>query len=193
LKDFLKNSLLRFTSKLVYRKLREATLSDLFEKKSKIMVLAPHPDDEIIGVGGIILEALTKQGQVHIVFLTDGESSGASSDKEQVKVERKKLTQNVISKLRLNENDITRLELEDGKVPHENDVGFDEIAQRIAKIMDEWKPDILFATHEKDFWPFDHVACAQLAKEAVYQSESKPKLYFYWVWACYHLKPWKLS
>jgi len=39
----------------------------------KIVVFAPHPDDEVIGCAGIIQECLAKNGEVYIVFLTNGD------------------------------------------------------------------------------------------------------------------------
>ena len=50
-----------------------------------ILVLAPHPDDEIIGVGGLVLQTLKNKGQVYITYLTDGENSGAFLNKNEIK------------------------------------------------------------------------------------------------------------
>ena len=40
----------------------------------KIMVIAPHPDDEVFGAGGTLLKALARGAEVHIVYVTDGEN-----------------------------------------------------------------------------------------------------------------------
>lgn len=37
-----------------------------------IMVIAPHPDDEVVGCGGTILASLEKEIKVTIVYVTDG-------------------------------------------------------------------------------------------------------------------------
>jgi len=39
------------------------------------MVLAPHPDDDVIGAGGLIQRVLESGGQIAIVFVTDGENN----------------------------------------------------------------------------------------------------------------------
>ncbi|MFX1534913.1 MAG: PIG-L deacetylase family protein [Promethearchaeota archaeon] len=39
------------------------------------MVLAPHPDDEVLGCGGIILEAIKKALPLQVVFFTYGDSN----------------------------------------------------------------------------------------------------------------------
>lgn len=39
------------------------------------MVLAPHPDDDVIAAGGLIQRVLTSGGEVSVVFITDGENN----------------------------------------------------------------------------------------------------------------------
>ncbi len=41
----------------------------------RVLVLAPHPDDETIGCGGILQKALEMKLPVKVVFLTDGDSN----------------------------------------------------------------------------------------------------------------------
>jgi LmbE family N-acetylglucosaminyl deacetylase len=41
----------------------------------KIMVIAAHPDDEVLGCGGTIARHAAEGDEVHIVFLADGETS----------------------------------------------------------------------------------------------------------------------
>jgi len=43
------------------------------QEGERIVVFAPHPDDEVIGCAGIIQECLAKNGEVYIVFLTNGD------------------------------------------------------------------------------------------------------------------------
>ena len=46
-----------------------------------ILVIASHPDDEVLGCGGTIVKHVIEGDHVAIVFMTNGESSrdGASS------------------------------------------------------------------------------------------------------------------
>jgi LmbE family N-acetylglucosaminyl deacetylase len=41
----------------------------------RILVLAPHPDDEVLGAGGVIQQAVAMQLPVKVVFLTNGDSN----------------------------------------------------------------------------------------------------------------------
>jgi len=42
---------------------------------SRVTVLAPHPDDEALGTGGLIQQALARGAAVRVVFLTDGDNN----------------------------------------------------------------------------------------------------------------------
>ena len=46
---------------------------DTFKKNERILILAPHPDDEVIACAGIIQKALKAGAQVRIVYLTNGD------------------------------------------------------------------------------------------------------------------------
>ena len=50
-----------------------ATLS--LSKMDKILILAPHPDDETIGAGGVIQKAMALKIPLKIVYLTNGENN----------------------------------------------------------------------------------------------------------------------
>ena len=47
----------------------------MFEKHKKILVVAAHPDDEVLGCGGTIRRFTKKGAKVKILFLSDGETS----------------------------------------------------------------------------------------------------------------------
>lgn len=157
-----------------------------------ILVLAPHPDDEIIGLGGLVLQTLKNNGQVYITYLTDGKNSGASANKNEIKKQRIRLSEQVINKLNINPENISRLHLPDGEVPFSEENRFKETVNKIKLQIESIKPDAIFATAKSDYWPFDHVACSQIAKEAIKTSTFKSELWFYWIWTWYHLKPWHL-
>lgn len=44
-------------------------------------VVAPHPDDEVLGVGGALALAGRRRGEVHIVTVTDGEAAWPEADR----------------------------------------------------------------------------------------------------------------
>lgn len=53
-------------------------LPDVFEGREKLVVLAPHPDDESIGCGALLARAFAGAG-AHVICLTDGSASHPGS------------------------------------------------------------------------------------------------------------------
>ena len=47
----------------------------MFEKHKKVLVVAAHPDDEVLGCGGTIRKFTKKGAKVKILFISDGETS----------------------------------------------------------------------------------------------------------------------
>lgn len=57
----------------------EETLNEInFSENDRILILAPHPDDEAIGVCSVIEKALKKNAKVKIVCYTNGDSNELS-------------------------------------------------------------------------------------------------------------------
>jgi len=58
-------------------------------KHQKLLIIAPHPDDEVIGCGGVAVKIKEAGGKVYVLFLTVGDTndfsgSGFSSKKERL-------------------------------------------------------------------------------------------------------------
>jgi len=49
-----------------------------FSKDDRVLILAPHPDDEVIGTGGIIQRALSAGAKVNIICFTNGDLNQAA-------------------------------------------------------------------------------------------------------------------
>ena len=47
----------------------------IFNPYDRILVIAPHPDDEVLGCAGVIQKAVAKSIPIRIVFLTNGDSN----------------------------------------------------------------------------------------------------------------------
>src|SRR5690606_9226054 len=43
--------------------------------QDRLLVLAPHPDDETIATGGLVQSALAAGAKVHVLFATDGDNN----------------------------------------------------------------------------------------------------------------------
>lgn len=57
-----------------------------------VLVIAPHPDDEVLGVGGAILRHLDQGDAVHVVICTRGQASRFGAEQvEQVQAEARRV------------------------------------------------------------------------------------------------------
>jgi LmbE family N-acetylglucosaminyl deacetylase len=56
--------------------------------KRNILVVAAHPDDEVLGMGGTIARHTNLGDEVHVFFLSDGVSSREGSNEQNVKIRR---------------------------------------------------------------------------------------------------------
>jgi bacillithiol biosynthesis deacetylase BshB1 len=125
--------------------------------KLDVLVIAAHPDDAELGVGGTILRLVAAQKKVGICDLTRGElgTRGTRVDRER---EASAASQALGLSTRVN------LELPDGHV--EANI---EACTRLARILRELAPDTVLAQHVEDLHP-DHAACGRLARDAWYLS-----------------------
>lgn len=125
--------------------------------KLDVLVVAAHPDDAEICVGGTILKLVRAGKKVGVVDLTRGEmgTRGTADDRA-----REVAAANAIMKLAVRHN----MDLGDGRV---------EVTlaarEKLAGLMREHQPEIVIAHHAEDLHP-DHAACGDLARKAWYLS-----------------------
>jgi len=116
----------------------------------KILILAPHADDEILGCGGTIHKYKKLGYQIHIVILTN-----ANIGDEEL------FSKNLIKKIRkeaYNANKILNIKnliFYDLPAPRLDQYPIYKIANLIEKIFKQIKPDTVFIPSEKDMH-FDH-------------------------------------
>src|ERR1700760_4468701 len=117
-----------------------------------IVVVAPHPDDETLGAGGLIFTCAQSATKATIIAVTDGEAACPGVPGLD-RVRRRELV-SAIRQLELAPADIFRLGLPDGGV-REREV---ELARSLAKCI----PDgaVIVAPFEFDGHP-DHDAVAR--------------------------------
>ncbi|MCX5869809.1 MAG: PIG-L family deacetylase [Deltaproteobacteria bacterium] len=175
--------LFRLARQFFLRRLIQQTTVDL-HFDDDVMIIAPHPDDEVLGCGGLIAQASRKGVNVEVIILTGG---GASHDnccgisQEEVKRERRNLTKEALKTLGLNSNKITFLDWEDGKLPLSDHPDFDTRVDELAALLARLKPANIFCPHPFEGWS-DHVAAQEITREAIKRSNVKTTFYYYCVW-----------
>ncbi len=58
---------------------------------SRILVIAPHPDDDILGAGGTLINAKENGADIHILYVTNGNKTQADAIKKETLVVCEKL------------------------------------------------------------------------------------------------------
>lgn len=72
-------------------------------KKQKLLVIAPHPDDEVVGCGGLIKKIKDEGGKVFVLFLTVGDTKEFSRKGMSFGKEREKEIESVASFLKVDD------------------------------------------------------------------------------------------
>ena len=116
-------------------------------KNKKILIVAAHPDDEILGCGGTIIK-YKKFSEIEVIFMTDGVSSRGKKKSNALK--RKKEALNLINFLKLKKP--TFLNFPDNKL---DSVPMLNIVKKIEKKINSFKPNVII-THFSHCLNIDH-------------------------------------
>ncbi len=121
----------------IFSKILRTQAKEIFYKKSNVLVLAPHPDDEVIGCGGSIEILQDKKSKIQIIYMTNGVPKKKKNYLEE-KLTRKKEAIN----LNNTKNYQTPIffDLETRKI----ELGYNNKILELKKIIGEFKPDIIF-------------------------------------------------
>lgn len=94
-------------------------LEDWLPRTARLVVVAPHPDDEVLACGGLIATHRENGGDIAVVAVTDGEASHAGSplwEPQALAVTRRSESIAGLHKLGVSESSVKRLAIPDGKV-----------------------------------------------------------------------------
>ncbi len=146
-----------------------------------VLVLSPHPDDEVIGCGGTLIRAVEHGAQVTVVHLTDGSSSAGLRDlpEETARTVRLDEAKRVAEFLNFNEPIFFREK--DGELECSS-----ANVERLTAILEDIRPSVIFTPFTHDPHP-DHVVCNHLLARALQASSLEPAsvmVFAYEVWSC---------
>jgi LmbE family N-acetylglucosaminyl deacetylase len=131
--------------------------------KNRVLVLAAHADDEILGCGGSLIKHIKAKDPVKIIIFTD--------DISKVNQERRK--KEAIRALRLIKiKDISWLGFKDGRL---NDhLAIDSLRRGI----DSFSPTLIYLPSQEEIHP-DHLTLAEATKQVYKQLKNKSTLAYY--------------
>lgn len=127
-----------------------------------ILVVAPHPDDEVIGCGGLISKVKSQGGRVFVIYLTVGATADFNATSQSTQTERTNEIEKVTDYLQLDgwrlafAGDDFHLQLDQmGQKRLINEI---ERGQTIS--LEHLRPNVLIFPHFADYNQ-DHRAAAQ--------------------------------
>lgn len=154
-------------------------------KPGRIVVVAPHPDDEVFGCGGLIARHRSVGSEVTVVYLTDGGAShrsccGATPER----IGALRLAAAARARAALGDDGAARrrLELRDGAIPAPGAPGFAAAVALLATEFEQIRPTLLLTPCAFDGWP-DHEAAAGIVAAAGGRvARCSLLLYPVWMW-----------
>lgn len=122
-----------------------------------ILVVAAHPDDEVLGCGGTIARHAAAGDEVHVLFLADGESSRLQVP-DPVAVESRLASARVAAGI-LGVTEIHALGLADNRL---DSLPLLDIVQPVERLVQKLEPETVYTHHHGDL-NIDH----RIAHQAV--------------------------
>ncbi len=142
------------------------------------LVLAPHPDDEVLGCGGTILRKRQRGVPVAVVYASDGSSSHRDWVAPEVMArQRRQEALLACERLGIERNQVFFLDLPDGRVQDHRDEG----AERLEEVLGKLPRSQFFAPSLREP-PADHRATAELTALALQHLARDGEVFEYPVW-----------
>ena len=152
--------------------------------RQRVLVVAPHPDDETLGCGGAIALLCSQQYDVRVLIVSDGTLSHPNSRTHPAPIlqsVRERETIAAMAILGVEPEQITFLRLKDGSVPTVTSFNFPKAKTLCQNYLTEALPDTILLP-----WRFDphadHRATWQLIQAAILSLGITPQLIEYPIW-----------
>ena len=150
---------------------------------SRMIVFAPHPDDETLACGGTIIRKIQEGFDVHVVVMMDGRHSHdvtlglAEPSPETIAEIRATEFSEATRVLGVNLSNLILLGFEDGKLREQ----MSEARERTVRILREVRPVEIYMPYRDDANE-DHRTTYEIVAGSVREADLLPKMYEYSVW-----------
>jgi len=143
---------------------------------AKVLVISPHPDDDVIGCGGTIRQHIISGDIVEVIYLTSGENGIRGRSKADTMYIREKEAAAAAGILQISNIDFWREP--DGKLQASK-----KNIQHLLQMIMNFNPGIIYVTHNKEDHQ-DHRAAASLVSKSfrLLNATVKPVVWMYEVW-----------
>ncbi|WP_462189153.1 PIG-L deacetylase family protein [Frankia sp. CcWB2] len=151
---------------------------DLTVPPTNAVIVAPHPDDEVLGIGGLMTILSTLSVSLTVVAVTDGDASHPGSPTlSPAELARRRVAEqhSALAELGLAQVPVHRVGLRDGRVAGHEELLADQLEPLLTA--DGW----LLATYAGDRHP-DHEATGRAAEIAAARTGTRLLEYPVWTW-----------
>ncbi|CAO5191508.1 putative LmbE-like protein [Frankia sp. AiPs1] len=151
---------------------------DLSTPPQRVVVVAPHPDDEVLGVGGLLVRLHELGAEITVVAVTDGDGSHPGSPTltpRQLAEHRIAEQHAALDALGLGQTEVRRAGLPDGRVAG-HEPGLVDLVEPLVTPQ-TW----VFTTWRGDRHP-DHEATGRAAAQAARRVGARLVEYPVWAW-----------
>jgi LmbE family N-acetylglucosaminyl deacetylase len=135
----------------------------------KVLVIAPHPDDESLGCGGLLAILGERNCEVMVVFVTDGGASHRNSpswSRMRLAAQRQQEANAALSELGLGRAGRLFFNLRDADMPAASSNEWHRAVARLSNVLKKLKPELVVLPWRRD--PHcDHRASHALAMQAM--------------------------
>lgn len=151
---------------------------------TNILVIAPHPDDESLGCGGLISKLAADRRRFCTLFVTDGSASHLGSAKwsrRALTVQRECEAKKALCRLGIGDHPRKFLRLSDSAMPPVSSEEWRSALGELGSVLETFRPDLALLPWRRD--PHcDHRDLWRLITEAIRQGAFTPMTLEYTIW-----------
>ncbi|MDM0014621.1 PIG-L family deacetylase [Variovorax sp. J22P168] len=152
-------------------------IDELVPEGSRAVIVAPHPDDEVLSVGGLLSQLALRGSEIRVIAVTDGTASHRGSRDwpvERLVRERPRESREALQRLGIDIEPV-RLGLPDGGLHGLEGL----LAERLLPLLS--RDDVMFTTWRRDGHP-DHEATGHACAFAAARSGARLVEVPVWAW-----------
>ena len=144
---------------------------------ARLLVFAPHPDDETIACGGCVARTAASGGDVHVIVATDGRHSQWDMAPDVTARIRERELAQAVAQLGLAPGQVQSLDREDQSLT----AHVDGLRDQIRQLIEAHRPTVLLSPWAHDTHP-DHAALGRAVRDAGADFDVEILEYVVWSW-----------
>jgi|GEM_PF-1344077 len=138
----------------------------------RVLLLAPHPDDEALTCGGSLILHADRGDETKVVFLTDGAEANPGQESRRAYTARRRREAQEACRI------LGVADVEFWDYPDRGLADAEDALARLCALLDRYRPELVYAPSPLEFHP-DHRATAELIWRAVGRTGLSAEVAFY--------------